>query len=56
MAELPEWQVYRMVDAQPGAWSAFQFLVRERLLEEGVSVRTDGSLETPTRRPETPDR
>ena len=51
---LSEWQVYRMVDAQPGAWSAFQFLVRERLLEEGVSVRTDGSLETPTRRSETP--
>ena len=36
---LSEWQVYRMVDVQPGAWSAFQFLVRERLLEEGVSVR-----------------
>ena len=23
---LSEWQVYRMVDVQPGAWSAFQFL------------------------------
>ena len=39
-----EWQVYRMVDVSPGAWSAFQFLVRERLREEGVEVRADGSL------------
>ena len=28
----------------PGAWAAFQFLVRERLREEGVSVGPDGSL------------
>jgi hypothetical protein len=41
---LSEWQVYRMVDIQPGAWSAFQFLVRERLREEGVEVAPDGSL------------
>jgi hypothetical protein len=41
---LSEWQVYRMVDIQPGAWSAFQFLVRERLREEGVDVALDGSL------------
>ena len=34
---LSEWQVYRMVDVQPGAWAAFQFLVRERLREEGVA-------------------
>jgi Homing endonuclease associated repeat len=39
-----EWQVYRMVDVSPGAWSAFQFLVRERLREEGVEVRPDGSV------------
>jgi hypothetical protein len=39
-----EWQVYRMVDVSPGAWSAFQFLVRERLREEGVRVKPDGSL------------
>ncbi len=44
---LSEWQVYRMVDVHPGAWSAFQYLVRERLLEEGVDVRADGSLEVP---------
>ena len=41
---LSEWQVYRMVDIQPGAWSAFQFLVRERLREEGVEVAPDGTL------------
>jgi hypothetical protein len=41
---LSEWQVYRMVDVQPGAWSAFQFLVRERLREEGVRVATDGTI------------
>ncbi len=41
---LSEWQVYRMVDIQPGAWSAFQFLVRERLREEGVEVSPDGAL------------
>ena len=44
---LSEWQVYRMVDVQPGAWSAFQFLVRERLREEGVRVGPDGSLGSP---------
>jgi hypothetical protein len=44
-ASLPsEWQVYRMVDVSPGAWSAFQFLVRERLREEGVAVAPDGTL------------
>jgi hypothetical protein len=41
---LSEWQVYRMVDIQPGAGSAFQFLVRERLREEGVEVSPDGTL------------
>src|SRR5438105_5126730 len=32
-ALLSEWQVYRMFDARRGAWSTFQFLVREPLLE-----------------------
>ena len=41
---LSEWQVYRMVDVQPGAWSAFQFLVSERLREEGVGIASDGTL------------
>ena len=38
-ALLTEWQVYRMFDARRGAWSTFQFLVRERLLEEGRDGR-----------------
>ncbi len=41
---MTEWQVYRMFDARRGAWSTFQFLIRERLLEEGVEVGTDGRL------------
>jgi hypothetical protein len=40
---LTEWQVYRMIDVQP-AWAAFQFLVRERLVEEGATVEPDGSV------------
>ncbi|MGI8973164.1 MAG: homing endonuclease associated repeat-containing protein [Gaiella sp.] len=39
-----EWQVYRLIDVQPGAWSAFQYLVRARLLEEGLTVQLDGTL------------
>jgi Homing endonuclease associated repeat len=39
-----EWQVYRMFDAKRGAWSTFQYLIRERLLDEGVKVATDGRL------------
>ncbi len=41
---LTEWQVYRMFDARRGAWSTFQFLVRQRLREEGVEVGRDGHL------------
>jgi hypothetical protein len=41
---LTEWQVYRMFDSRRGAWATFQFLVRKRLLDDGVNVRTDGSL------------
>jgi Homing endonuclease associated repeat len=41
---LTEWQIYRMFDARRGAWSTFQFLVRERLREQGVDVAADGSL------------
>ncbi|HYA08258.1 MAG TPA: hypothetical protein VEG24_01630 [Gaiellaceae bacterium] len=41
---LTEWQVYRMLDARRGAWSTFQFLVRERLSEQGVRVSADGRL------------
>jgi hypothetical protein len=41
---LTEWQVYRMFDSRRGAWATFQFLVRKRLLDDGVDVRSDGSL------------
>jgi len=43
-ALLSEWQVYRLLDVPRGAWTAFQFLVRERLRDEGVEVSPDGSL------------
>ncbi len=43
-ALLTEWQVYRMFESRRGAWSAFQFLVREALLEEGAEVRPDGTV------------
>jgi hypothetical protein len=41
-AMMTEWQVYRMFDARRGAWSTFQFLIKERLDEDGVSVGDDG--------------
>ena len=43
-ALLTEWQVYRMFDARRGAWSTFQFLIREQLDEDGVEVGSDGRL------------
>jgi len=39
---LTEWQVYRMFDARRGAWSTFQFLIKERLEDDGVSIGSDG--------------
>jgi Homing endonuclease associated repeat len=41
---LSEWQVYRLLDVPRGAWTAFQYLVRERLREDGVDVLSDGTL------------
>ena len=41
---LSEWQVYRLLDVPRGAWTAFQYLVRERLRDEGVDVLEDGAL------------
>ena len=43
-AMLTEWQVYRMFDSRRGAWATFQFLVRERLLADGLEVASDGSV------------
>ena len=41
---LTEWQVYRMLDGRRGAWTTFQFLVRERLIDAGETVRSDGTV------------
>jgi hypothetical protein len=41
---LTEWQVYRMFESRRGAWATFQYLVRERLVEEGATVERDGSV------------
>jgi hypothetical protein len=42
---LTEWQVYRMFESRRGAWASFQFLIRERLVEDGASVGPDGAVE-----------
>ncbi len=41
---LSEWQVYRMLHVGRGTWSAFQYLVRERLVADGEHVAPDGTL------------
>jgi hypothetical protein len=41
---MTEWQIYRMFDARRGAWSTFQYLVREQLRAGGADVRPDGTL------------
>jgi hypothetical protein len=41
---LTEWQIYRMFQGRRGAWSTFQFLIRERLAKSGVNVGTDGKI------------
>ena len=41
---MTEWQVYRMFDARRGAWSTFQFLIKERLDDEGIAVGADGKV------------
>jgi hypothetical protein len=43
-ALMTEWQIYRMFEARRGAWATFQFLLRERLLDEGLTVEPDGSV------------
>jgi hypothetical protein len=44
-AMLTEWQIYRMFDGRKGAWSTFQYLVRERLIAAGTDVSSDGSVD-----------
>jgi hypothetical protein len=41
---LTEWQIYRMFQGRRGAWSTFQFLIRERLRKAGAKVAADGRL------------
>ena len=41
---LTEWQVYRLFDSRRGAWAAFQFLIRQRLRDEGAAVAPDGTV------------
>jgi hypothetical protein len=41
---MTEWQVYRMFEARRCAWSTFQFLIKERLEDEGKSVGSDGRV------------
>ena len=41
---LTEWQVYRLFEARRGAWATFQYLVRERLVDDGAAVGADGSV------------
>jgi hypothetical protein len=41
---MTEWQVYRLFEAQRGAWSTFQFLVREALADQGIAIGADGKL------------
>jgi hypothetical protein len=41
---MTEWQVYRLFEARRGAWSTFQFLIRERLGDAGQAVGSDGRL------------
>src|SRR5215216_7720653 len=44
-ALLTEWQIYRMFEGRKGAWSTFQFLVRERLLAAGTAVSAEGRID-----------
>ena len=51
---LTEWQVYRMFDARRGAWSTFQFLVRQRLASRACDVATRRDAARPSRWPRSP--
>ena len=44
---LTEWQVYRALDGGRGAWSALQYLIRERLVAAGHRVGQDGIVTGP---------
>jgi hypothetical protein len=44
-AMLTEWQVYRMLGGGAGAWPTFQYLLRDRLVQQGASVAIDGTVQ-----------
>jgi hypothetical protein len=44
-AMLTEWQVYRMLGGGAGAWPTFQYLLRDRLVQQGASVGIDGTVQ-----------
>lgn len=44
---LTEWQVYRALEGGRGAWSALQYLIRERLVAGGARVGEDGTVKSP---------
>jgi hypothetical protein len=39
-----------MFDVRRSAWSTFQFLIRERLLEEGYQIGRDGKVSAKRRK------
>jgi hypothetical protein len=41
---LTEWQVYRLFESRRGAWATFQYILKERLVEEGAAVAPDGTI------------
>jgi hypothetical protein len=41
---MTEWQVYRMFESRRGAWATFQFLIRQRIVDEGGEVAADGAV------------
>jgi hypothetical protein len=43
-ALMTEWQVYRLFESRRGVWATFQFLIAERLREQGVKVSPEGKV------------
>ena len=43
-ALMTEWQVYRLFESRRGVWATFQFLISERLREQGVKVSAEGRV------------
>jgi hypothetical protein len=39
-----------MFDVRRGAWSTFQYLIRERLIEDGYQVGRDGKVSAKRRK------